>query len=117
MYESSACYYELACEMAIFAADNLPANSRGIRYLAKQDLVCYFDNCGGQRHASVRDELNRRVANRVRQRGMEILAETHDGRDEASAMLLNCSRDRIPLVHQIVVDEADRLRRDSYSDL
>lgn len=109
-------YYELACEMAIDAAESQPGNGRGIWHLEKQDLLCFYDKNPFELDADARRRQNCRIANRVHRAGIAVLAEAHDGREEATAMLFDCSWDRIPLVHQIICDEVDETLRERYSD-
>ena len=109
-------YQALACDLAIDAAETQPTKSRGIWHLEKEDLLCFYDS-----HPYVGDPVARvrqcnRIARRLRDVGIAILAESHDGKGLTIVMLLDCSWDRIPLVHRIVCEEVDETLREIHSD-
>lgn len=108
-------YYELACELAIDAAENHSDSNRGIWHLEREDLLCIYDN-SPYNDAQARPRQNRRIADRLRDQGIKILAYAHDGREETTTILLDCSWDRVPLVHKIVCDEVDETLRELHSD-
>lgn len=114
--EESQDYYELACELAIDAVENHLDSRRGIWHLEKEDLLCIYDNNPYKDDPNARTRQNVRIARRIRAAGIEILSEGHDSRHYSSTMLLDCSWDRVPLIHRIICDEVNETLRELYSD-
>lgn len=109
-------YYELACNLAIDAADNHLDSARGIWHLDREDLLCIYDNHPYETDLAARPRQNLRIARRVRGLGIHVLAEAHDGREQSTTILLDCSWDRIPEVHRIICEEVDETLRELHSD-
>lgn len=109
-------YYELACELAIDAVENHIESRRGIWHLEREDLLCVYDNNPYDDDPDARPRQNLRIARRIREAGIEILAEGTDDDNYSITMLLDCSWDRIPLVRKIICDEVDETLRELYSD-
>lgn len=109
-------YCNLACYLASDARDTQPAMSRGIWHLEKEDLLCIYDSHPYEDDPMARIRQNDRIARRIQASGIAILVETHDESGLTTVMLLDCSWDRIPLVHRIVCDEVDETLREIYSD-
>lgn len=109
-------HYELACELAIDAVEHHLESRRGIWHLEKEDLLCIYDNNPYQDDADARPRQTNRIARRIHAAGIEILAEGHDSQNYSNTMLLDCSWDRIPLIHQIICDEVNETLRELYSD-
>ena len=109
-------YYELACELAIDAVENHIESRRGIWHLEREDLLCVYDNNPYADDENARPRQTKRIARRIRESGIEILAEGHDSDHYSTSMLLDCSWDRIPFVRQIICDEVEETLRELYSD-
>lgn len=115
-FESARNDFELACELAIDAVENHLESRRGIWHLEKEDLLCIYDNNPYKDDANARPRQTARIAARIREAGIEILAEGHDSRHYSHTMLLDCSWDRVPLIHRIICDEVNETLRELYSD-
>lgn len=110
-------YYELACELAVDAVQNHIESRRGIWHLEREDLLCIYDNNPYHDDPDARPRQNFRIARRIREAGIRVVAYGHDHEHYTTTMVLDCSWDRIPEVRDIVSDEVEETLRELYSDL
>lgn len=110
-------YYELACELAVDAAENHIESRRGIWHLEREDLLCIYDNNPYSDDPDARPRQNFRIVRRLREEDIAVLGHGHDDDHYTTTILLDCSWDRIPLVKHIVSEEVEETLRELYSDL
>ena len=89
---------------------------RGIWHLEKEDLLCIYDNNPYKDDVTARPRQNLRIARRIQQSGIAILAQGRDDNDYTHTMLLDCSWDRVPLLQKIICEEVNETLRELYSD-
>lgn len=109
-------YHSLACDLAEDAIENHLETRRGIWHLEREDLLCIYDNNPYQDDPDARPRQSARIARRIREAGIQILANGCDSQNYSNTMLLDCSWDRIPLLHGIICDEVTRTVQDLHSD-
>lgn len=109
--ETSVDYDALACELAIDAVENRLATRRGIWHLAKQDLLCIYDNNPYIDDLQARPRQNQRIMRRIESAGIRVLGEGHDPYHYSTTMVLDCSWDRVSLLQRIVCEEVNETLR------
>lgn len=109
-------YYELACELAIDAMENQIETRRGIWHLEREDILCVYDNNPYDDDPDARPRQNLRIVRRLRAAGIAVLGHGHDPDIYTTTMLLDCSRDRVYDVQEIVSEEVEETLRELYAD-
>ena len=110
-------FYEMACEFAVDATKNSIESRRGIWHYEREYLLCVYDNNPYDDDPDARPRQNFRIVRRLREEGIKVLAHGHDEDYYSTTMLLDCSWDQIPRVHDIVCEEVEETLRELYSDL
>lgn len=110
-------YYGLACDLAIDAVENHIESRRGIWHLEREDLLCVYDNNPYADDANARPRQNMRIVRRLRVAGIDVIAHGESADGYSTTMLLDCSRDRVRLVQQIISQEVEETLRELHSDL
>jgi hypothetical protein len=108
-------YYEMACELAIDAVENHIETRRGIWHLEREDLLCIYDNNPYSDDPDARPRQNHRITKRLGDVGISVLAHGHSDDQYTTTMLLDCSRDRVREVQEIVCEEVEETLRELYS--
>ena len=75
-----------------------------------------YDNNPYADDPDARPRQNLRIVRRLRDIGIAVLAHGHDSEIYTTTMLLDCSRDRVREVQDIICEEVEETLRELYAD-